>query len=190
MKQYSLSTENAFSVQDIISQELLILNNLQWDINLPNFSTWINHCTLNWDLFIENIDSIENDFGFNLDFLRIFKFKDQNALSFNLYRSLTQYIDIICYDVEYLCFREKYITTSVIFLLLLKFFELVDFNQIAFLQLENIEHIPGIISFFNKYLNIFYKIEFVNIFEHVQYVSCYMDSNLFFNNVEQYEEEV
>jgi hypothetical protein len=186
--QFAQATENAFTLEELIFQEQLILNNIQWDMDLPNLSTWINNTTINWDSFIENIDTFSEDIAFNVDFLRPFKFRDRNLQSFNLFRSLTQFVDIICLDVEYLSFTEKYLTTSVIFLLILKCFGMVNFLQIPFLQMENIEYVNEVVILFNRYLNHFYNIEFVNIFDHIQYVSCYMDSVLNFNDVEQMDE--
>ena len=155
---------------------------------MQNFSTWINHNTVNWDLFVENIEEFSNDIPLNVDFIKQFKFRAQNPQSFNLFRRLTQYIDIITFDVEYLSFSERHLTSSVIFILILQCFGMVDFSQIPFLQMENIEHVKEVVFLFNRYLNHFYSIEFVNIFEHIQYVSCYMDSILNFENVEEFDE--
>ena len=191
MQNFSDATENYFSREDIIVHEQLIMKNLQWEINLPNFSTWINNTTMDWDLFIDNIHIFSEDIAFDVNDLKSFKFRDRNPRSFNLFCTLTQYIDIICLDIGYLSYLEKYLIISIIFLLILKCFGIVDFSQIAFLQMENIEQLNyEFVLFFNRFLNKFYNMEFVNIFDHIQFVSCYMDSNLNLNNLAELEEVI
>ena len=173
---FASTTNEACSLKDIISHERLILRHLNWDINLPNFSTWINSSTVNWDIFLDNIERFASDISMNINNLKNFKFRNQTPQSFNLFRSLTQYIDIICLDVDYLYYNEKYLVISVIFLLIFKSFGLLDFSQIPFLQMGELEKYYEVVLIFSRFLNNFYNVEFVNIFDHIQYVSCYMES--------------
>jgi hypothetical protein len=186
--QFTTASGNSFTLEELISQEQVILNALQWDINLPNLLTWINYATVNWDYFIDNLDSFFPDFPINVNFLLPFKFRDQSIQSLNLFRSLTQFLDIIILDIEYLSFNEKYLTNSIIFLLILKCFGMVDFIEIPFLRRIDIDHIIEIVDLFNRYLNRFYNVNIDNIFDHIQYCSCYMDSILNFDNLEDMDQ--
>lgn len=171
------SSDNCFTLQEIIRQEIKILWNLEWDINLPSFSTWINICTLNWDIFIDDLPYLMEETQIDLRSFLLFKFRNRCIESFNLFQTLTQVIDLISLDVEYLSYMEKYLTVATIFLLILKGFNIIDFSQIPFLKLDHLEELGILVFVFNKFLNKFYNLEFNNIFDHIQYVSCYMNSN-------------
>lgn len=187
---FANATENACTQQEIIAQESLILSTLEWKINLTNFSTWVNETTLNWDFFIEEIDFYSQDLLINTDGLKAFRFRDKNIQSFNLFRSLTQFVDTISLDVEYLIYSERILCISIIYLLMLKVFNMLDFSKIAFIQMEHIEQFFELNLLFSKFLMNFYSMDFSNIFEHIQYASCYMDSILTFEDNNQNEEIV
>ena len=86
--------------------------------------------------------------------------------------------------MEYLNYYEKYLTISIIFLLILKCFGMINFSKITFLQMEDIEQFNEVVFIFNRFLNDFYNLDFVNIFNHIQYASCYMDSIFNFDDFE------
>jgi hypothetical protein len=179
---FASTTENACTYEDIQMHERLILKYLQWDINLPNFSTWINTVTLQWDSFGEIIHTLSDKIPIDPTFLSNFKFRAQNKISLNLFQTLTQLIDIIIYDIEYLQFHEKFLTISIVFLLFFKFYNRINFSEIAFLEISHIDKNQDVIFVFNLFLNKYYNIDYLNIFDHIQYVSCYMDSIIYSEN--------
>jgi hypothetical protein len=190
LQHFANTTENACSLEDIIIHEQLVLKYLQWDIDLPNFSTCINNFTVKWDYFIENINNYTDNISIDLNFLKNFKFREQNPISFNLFRTLTQLIDIIIFDVEYLQLHEKYLTISIIFLIFFRFYGRINFSEIPFLENNHIQENEDIIFIFNKFLKNFCNIEYINIIDHIKYVSCYMDSILFFDDLVTRDNEV
>lgn len=187
---FANATENACTQQEIKEQEALILSTLDWKINLTNFSTWINEATLNWDNFIFRIDFFAQELLINTEPLKAFRFRDKNTQSFRLFRSLTQYIDVISLDVEYLLYSEKILCIALVYLLMLKEFNMVDFSQVGFLQMEDIQYYYEFNLLFSKFLHAYYSLDFINIFDHIQYASCYLDGVLNFNEVINLEDIV
>lgn len=177
------ATESACSHKDIITQETLILQTLNWKIDLTNFSTWINHSTLSWDNFIKNIKNFAPELMLNESILQSSKFRAKESQSLCLFRAFTQYIDIISFDVEYLLFSERILCLSVIYLLLLKYFGFVDFSLVSFIQLEHVNHLHEFNLLFDRFLEVNYSLSFANIFEIIQYASCYMETVLDFEEI-------
>lgn len=177
------STEHACTHEDIIRHETLILNTLNWQIHLTSFSTWINETTLNWDDFLNEIDIYGNELMLNLNLLKSSKFRENSIQSLCLFRAFTQYIDIISFDVEYLWYFERILCLGVIYLLMLKYFRLIDFSKVSYLRIEHVNHLYEFNLLFDRFLNKYYSLEFVNVFDHIQYASCYIESVLHFDEV-------
>lgn len=177
------ATEHACTHNDIIHHEALILQTLNWQINQTSFATWANETTLNWDNFIENIEIHGSELMLNLNMLRSAKFRENSIQSLCLFRAFAQYIDIISFDVEYLWYFERILCLGVIYLLMLKYFRLVDFSLVLYLRMEHVSHLYEFNLLFDRFLNRYYSLEFVNIFDHIQYASCYIESVLHFDEV-------
>lgn len=177
------ATEKACSLQDIIKQEFTILETLEWKVNLTNFSTWINETTINWDQFVDNIHLHSNEIRLNLNLIRNFKFRENNLQSLNLFRAFTQFIDIISFDIEYLLYFERILCLSVIYLLILKYFNMIDLSQIPYLKMDHVNNYYEFNLLFDRFLNKYYSLEFANIFDHIQYTSCYIESALHFEQI-------
>ena len=177
------ATESACTHKDIIQQETLILQTLNWKIDLTTFSSWINHTTLSWDNFITNIECYAPDLMLNQSILHSSRFRANQIQGLYLFRAFTQYIDIISFDVEYLLFSERILCLSIIYLLLLKYFRLVDFSQVSFIMLKHVNHLHEFNLLFDRFLEVNYSLNFANIFDIIQYASCYMESVLHFEEV-------
>ena len=178
------ATESACTHEDIVVHEAHILQTLDWQIELTSFSTWINETTLNWDDFINEIEENGSELMLNFNMLQSSKFREQTMQSLFLFRAFTQYIDIISFDVEYLWYFERILCLGVIYLLMLKFFKLVDFSLISYLRIEHVSQLYTFNLLFDRFLNRYYSLEFVNIFDHIQYASCYIESKLHFDDID------
>ncbi len=176
------ATENACTYNDIIIQECLILKTLEWEMNITNFSTWINETTITWDTYVNDYLIDSNEFMLNIDLISLIRFRiNNNIQSLMLFRMYTQYIDLISLDTDYLFYSEKIICLTLIYLLILKSFNLIDFTKIAYLKIQDIDHLFELNLLFDRFLNKFYSLEFPNIFDHIQYVSCFLDAQLHFD---------
>jgi hypothetical protein len=169
-------TENSITLEELISHEQIVLKYLHWDINLPNFSTWINFCTNNWNEFMDNQESKLAEVSLNESFYREFRFGVLGIDSFCLTIYLTQLVDLILYDVKFLQFHNDILVNCFIFLLILKMYKLVDFGKIKYLKMKHLSHCKKYMDVFNKYLIFYHGIKIENIFDHIQYCSCYMES--------------
>jgi len=183
------ATAGACTQNDIIQFEIIILKTLEWKIDITNFSTWINETTINWDEFIENVDIFSNQLILNFDLLKTFKFRTHSENGIILFRKFCQYIDIISFDVEYLMYFERILCISVIYLLILEYFNMTDLSSKDYLRIEEINKFNDLNWLFDRFLINFYSIEFANILEHIQFTSCYfgsvlhLDANNFDENV-------
>jgi hypothetical protein len=178
------ATNSACTHSDIVRQETLILKTLNWQIDLTSFSTWINETTLSWDDFLSNIHFFGSELMLNLNMLQSSRFRANSIRSLNLFRAFTQYIDIISFDVEYLWYVERILCLGVLYLLMLKYFGLVDFSQFSYITIEHVNHLYEFNLLFDRFLNRYYTLEFVNIFDHIQYASCYIATNLHFEDID------
>lgn len=184
MRIFSDATDGANSQKDILLCETKVLNKLNWEINYPNFATHINDATCNWDEFIENFHKYcTEESQQNLKIVKVlkdFKFRDKSTQCFNLFISLTNLVDVIVFDLDFLKHTEKFLVVATIYILILRYYNIVNFSRIYYLSPENVYHVQDLNLIFDIFLNRFYNVEFCNIFEHVQHVSCYVDSEIQF----------
>ena len=105
LSEYIQSLENnSFEVEDIIILEKEIVNLLNWKIIPITINIWLNWYICQWDLFIETVDNIKNQFlnFFSEEKILFFKKSDDN--SYYNFRKITQIIDLIQLDEKHFFF--------------------------------------------------------------------------------------
>jgi hypothetical protein len=111
MKFYSVSTAGAYTVPEILECEREILKRLNWKIQYANLAYWANYITSKWDSFVDNCHSFESS-------QKLPKFRNKTNEEYKLFRKLFQILDLITLDLEMLKYSNRYLVSSVIYLLL------------------------------------------------------------------------
>jgi len=132
---------------------------------------------------VVNIQFYSNDIRLDFNVFKRTKFWENNLQSLNLFRLFTQFIDIISLDVEYLFYFERILCLAVNYLIILKYFNIIDFTQIVRLKMSHICDYHEFNLLFDSFLNRYYSLEFTNIFDHIRYSSCNMQSALHFEEI-------
>ena len=64
---------------------------------------------------------------------------------------------------------------------------MVNFSAVDFLRMENISQFYEFNVLFSRFLQSYYSLEFNNIFDHIQYASCFIESILSFDDGQNLE---
>ena len=183
LSEYIQSLENnSFEVEDIIILEKEIVNLLNWKIIPITINIWLNWYICQWDLFIETVDNIKNQFlnFFSEEKILFFKKSDDN--SYYNFRKITQIIDLIQLDEKHFFFDDRYLIAASIFLLLSLNFHF-DFNfeqKEIILQNEKIKKL--IFNVYNNFIQQSFDYNFSDkqLIDSIKYVFQFKNINFSF----------
>jgi hypothetical protein len=101
---------------------------LKWEIIPSTTNTWLNWYICQWDLFVESVPEVYEVLLENAK-EKVIYFKKTDEKSYQIYREVTQLIDVITLDYASLKYNSRYIVASCIFLVLCINFEVVYFTK-------------------------------------------------------------
>ncbi|MCQ2819673.1 MAG: hypothetical protein MJ252_20605 [archaeon] len=151
--EYSNSTENIYSIQDIIECEKEVLKVLQWKIVPITINCWLNWYICQWDLFIETIEDNKNILLSYSDEDHIMFFKKSNDNSYYNFRRITQMLDLILLDFHSEKFKDRYLIAALIYVcLILNYNFEYDFENKKYFGAEE-EKFDAINKVYSNFLN-------------------------------------
>lgn len=160
------STLSTFSEEQMIECELNILTTLKWKIKYPSLYTWADEVMSKWDKFSES----------NMH-LNLPKFRGNKKENNCLYKNFCLLIDVISLDYYHLFVSEKYICSSILFLLLgicLNCFNMVDIiNEFVNANLNDIFF--SFSSLFDNFLRETYNTTFEEINQTIKYTCVFFN---------------
>ncbi|MCQ2820546.1 MAG: hypothetical protein MJ252_25050, partial [archaeon] len=138
LSEYSNSTENAFSIEEIVDCEKEVLKLLKWKIIPITINTWLNWYICQWDLFIDTIEQNKNILLGLSEEESILFFKKSDDNSYCNFRRITELLDLITCDYHSMKFHERYIIAALIFVSLMLNYNLeYDYENKKYLGKED-----------------------------------------------------
>ena len=114
-------------LSDIISLEKKMMIEFNWKNHPNTLNLWLNWHICQWDVFIETVeDNYIKLYSAYKDNIIFFKKKDNN--SYHYYIQITQIIDLISLDFNYLSYDKQYLIVGAIFVILKKNYDKVRNN--------------------------------------------------------------
>jgi hypothetical protein len=185
---FSHSTDYAYSPQEILNFEKVVLKWLKWRIQFPSLAFWGNYIMLKWDDFAINF------MNYSFDMPNSFKqkiilprFRNPTNEEYFLFRNFYQVIDVISLDSEHLKFSEKILSAATIYLLIglfLKYFNIGHIVKEFAFDCQTYGEYYDFNVIFNRFLCNYLGCELDDVVEHIQFVSS------FFNIKFDYKEPV
>lgn len=161
--EYANTTNDQFTVEDIINYEQFLLMNIKWEIIPITINTWVNWYICQWDLFIDTVDGIKDKIliGYSED--EILYFKKSDDKSYYNYRKITQLIDLLSLDYNSLDYNQRFLVGGCIFLVMCLHYGLeYDFLNKQFIS-DEIEKYQGLWEVFCSFVNQSFDIEVKDI---------------------------
>ena len=135
LSEYANSISENFNTKDIIDMEQKLCSSLNWNLISVNINTWLNWYTCQWDLYIDSVDSIKNDFLQFIPEEEIIYYKNSNDKSYYNYRKICQIIDLIVLDYNSYDFDSRLLVAASFFIIICINYKLnYDFNNQNFKQ--------------------------------------------------------
>ena len=135
LSEYANSLSENFTSKDIIESEQKLCSSLNWNLISVNINTWLNWYTCQWDLYIDSVDSIKNDFLQFIPEEEIIYYKNSNDKSYYNYRKICQIIDLIVLDYNSYDFDSRLLVAASFFIIICINYKLnYDFNNQNFKQ--------------------------------------------------------
>ena len=175
---FAKSTDGAYSTEQINAMELKMAKALKWLMTPPTLNTWANWYMNQWDLYVERsafaqshplIQAIKED---------LIQFKQSNQKSYGRYRELMQMIDCAVLDAQTLQYKPRALIASVMYVLLGKYFNQFNSNQM-FEQFPNnnyylVDKTSQFNQLFGNFLSYSFGFELNDLLPSVQYVATYV----------------
>jgi hypothetical protein len=102
---------------------------LKWQIIPSTANTWLNWYICQWDLFVDSVPGVYEVIQENCKNNGTIYFKKTDETSYQIYREITQLIDVIVLDYLSLRYHSRYIVASCIFLTLCMNLEIIYFTK-------------------------------------------------------------
>ena len=160
------STLSTFSETQIIECEIDILTTLGWKIKYPSLYTWADEVMCKWDNFSESNKH-----------LKLPKFRGNTKENNCLYKNFCLLIDVISLDYYHLFINEKYICSSILFLLLgicLNCFNMSDIID-DFVNANLTGVFFSFSSLFDNFLRETYNTTFEEINQTIKYICVFFN---------------
>lgn len=182
---FAKSCDGAYTVDQIIQIETIILRTLRWNLVPPTLNTWAQWYLSQWDLYIEKSPyALSHPLILSLGKEAIIQFRQPNEDSYLLFREIMQYLDCITLDVEHLQYNKRTLVASLIYLIVGKSYKQFGLKQIAeefpsssmfLLNKQNLYN-----NFFSNFLEFIVGFQMEELLPSVQYVAPFFKLPLVF----------
>lgn len=113
---FAKSTDNGYTVQQIVKMEKLMLRELGWRITPPTYAMWCNWYMNQWDIYITtNEYAVNHEITQNAEDLT---FKTSNESAYSRFREILQIMDLMILDNNWLRYKPRGLVASIMFLIL------------------------------------------------------------------------
>ena len=153
LKEYAELLNQKYNINSIIEMEKKICSELRWKLIIISKNTWLNWYICQWDLFIDTIDNIKDEFIKVISEDDILYFKKPNDNSYNNFRKITQLIDIMELDFNSYNYEPRILVAISFFIILCNKYNLnYDFNKKKFdkNKIQNLSEL--IIDIYSKFI--------------------------------------
>lgn len=113
--EYANTTNNQFSIEDIIHYEQFLLSQIKWEIVPITVNTWVNWYICQWDLFIDTVEGIKEKILLSYQEEDLLYFKKSDDKSYYNFRKVTELIDLISLDYHSLGYTQRFLVGGSIF---------------------------------------------------------------------------
>ena len=153
LKEYAELLNQKYNINSIIEMEKKICSELRWKLIIISKNTWLNWYICQWDLFIDTIDNIKDEFIKVISEDDILYFKKPNDNSYNNFRKITQLIDIMELDFNSYNYEPRILVAISFFIILCNKYNLnYDFNKKKFDKNKNPNLSELIIDIYSKFI--------------------------------------
>lgn len=113
---FAKSTDNGYTVQQIVKMEKVMLRELGWRTTPPTYAMWCNWYMNQWDIYINT-----NEYAVNHEIIQSvgdLTFKTSNETAYSRFREVLQIMDLIILDNNCLRYKPRGLVASILFLIL------------------------------------------------------------------------
>lgn len=113
---FAKSTDNGYTVNQIVKMEKHMFRELGWYTTPPTYSMWANRYMNQWDIYIStNEYALSNDIvKYNFDLT----FKSSNEVAYARFRETMQILDLVILDYDSLKYKPRAIIASIFYLII------------------------------------------------------------------------
>ena len=163
LKEYAELLNQKYNINSIIEMEKKICSELRWKLIIISKNTWLNWYICQWDLFIDTIDSIKEEFIKVISEDDILYFKKPNDNSYNNFRKITQLIDIMELDFHSYNYEPRILVAISFFIILCNKYNLIyDFTKKKFERNKNPDLSELIFDIYTKFISQSFDFDFNN----------------------------
>ena len=174
---FAKACDNAYTVEQIIQTESMILRKLRWMLVPPTLTTWTQWYLSQWDLYIEKASHASaHPLIVSLGNEAIVQFRQPHERSYMLFREIMQYIDCITLDVEHLQYNMRTVIAGLMYLVIGKVYKQFALKQITVeFSSNNSSYLLNKQSqyndFFAKFLEFTFGLQLEDLLASVQYIA-------------------
>ena len=120
VEDFAKACDDAYTKEQILHNEVLMLKKLKWTLVPPTLNTWAQWYLSQWDLFIEQ-SPLATTHPFIMSFENgglVVQFRQPTEQSYKLFREIMQYIDCITLEVEHLQYNQRTLIAALMYLIL------------------------------------------------------------------------
>jgi len=174
---FAKSTDGAYNTEQINAMELKMAKALKWLLTPPTLNTWANWYMNQWDLYVERSEHAQNHPLIQSLNGEMIQFKQSNQKSYARFREMMQMIDCAVLDAQTLQYKPRALIASVMYVLLGKYFNQFNSNQMFEQFPDNDYYLHPSNQFnnlFGNFLLYSFGFELKDILPSIQYVATYV----------------
>ena len=129
---FAKSCDGAYSTEQIVQTETVLLKTLKWMLVPPTLNTWTQWYLSQWDLYIEKSSyALNHKLAAMLGKNFFLQFRQPTENSYILFREFMQYIDCMVLEAEHLQYNKRTLIAGLMYLVLGKHYGQFTVKQIT-----------------------------------------------------------
>ena len=124
LKEYHELLNSKYNINSIIEMEKKICSQLRWKLIIITRNTWLSWYICQWDLYIDTVDNIKEEFCKLISEDDILYFKKPNDNSYSNFRKISQLIDIMVLDYHSYNYESRILVAISFFIIICNNYQL------------------------------------------------------------------